>query len=49
MLLNDNEIKLWLSGEHIQDSKLSDSIKIHKVSTYVNSTKNNDERCIEKI
>ena len=49
VLLNDNEIKLWLSGEHIQDSKLSDSINIHKVSSYVNSARNNDERCIEKI
>ena len=47
--LNDNEIKLWLSGDNIQNSKLSNSINIHKVSTYVNSAKNNDQKCIERI
>ena len=49
VLLNDNEIKLWLCGQHVQGSKLSDCINIHKVSSYVNSARNNDERCIERI
>ena len=49
VLLSDSEIKLWLSGDNIQNSKLSNSINIHKVSTYVNSARNNDQKCIERI
>ena len=48
VLLSDNEIKLWLNGDNVHSSKLSNIISIHKVSTYVNSAKNNDQKCIEK-
>ena len=48
VLLGDDEIKAWLAGETVQNSKVSESIDVYKVSTYVNSVKNNDERCIEK-
>ena len=48
VLLSDNEIKLWLNGDNVHSSKLSNIISIHKVSTYVNSAKNNDHKCIEK-
>ena len=46
--LVDDEIKEWLAGETVQNSKVSESIDVYKVSTYVNSVKNNDERCVEK-
>ena len=48
VLLGDDEINEWLAGATVQNSKVSESIDIHKVSTYVNSVKNNDERCVEK-
>jgi len=48
VLLGDDEIKEWLAGETVQNSKVSESIDVYKVSTYVNSVKNNDERCVEK-
>lgn len=48
VLLGDDEIKAWLAGETVQNSKVSESIDVYKVSTYVNSVKNNDERCVEK-
>ena len=48
LLLSDNEIRLWLNGDNVHSSKLSNIISIHKVSTYVNSAKNNDQKCIEK-
>ena len=48
VLLGDDEIKEWLAGATVQNSKVSESIDVYKVSTYVNSVKNNDERCIEK-
>lgn len=48
VLLGDDEINEWLAGATVQNSKVSESIDVYKVSTYVNSVKNNDERCIEK-
>lgn len=48
VLLGDDEIKEWLAGATVQNSKVSESIDVYKVSTYVNSVKNNDERCVEK-
>ena len=48
VLLGDDEINEWLAGATVQNSKVTESIDIHKVSTYVNSVKNNDERCVEK-
>ena len=48
VLLGDDEINEWLAGETVQNSKVSGSIDVYKVSTYVNSVKNNDERCVEK-
>ena len=48
VLLGDDEINEWLAGETVQNSKVSESIDVYKVSTYVNSVKNNDERCVEK-
>ena len=48
VLLGDDEINEWLAGETVQNSKVSESIDVYKVSTYVNSVKNNNERCVEK-
>lgn len=48
VLLGDDEINEWLAGATVQNSKVSESIDVYKVSTYVNSVKNNDERCVEK-
>ena len=48
VLLGDDEINEWLAGETVQNSKVSESIDVYRVSTYVNSVKNNDERCVEK-
>ena len=48
VLLEYDEINKWLAGATIQNSKVSESIDVYKVSTYVNSVKNNDQQCIEK-
>ena len=48
VLLRDDEINEWLAGSTVQNSKVSESIDVYKVSTYVNSVKNNDQRCVEK-
>ena len=48
VLLGDDEINEWLAGATVQNSKVPESIDVYKVSTYVNSVKNNDERCVEK-
>ena len=48
VLLRDDEINEWLAGLTVQNSKVSESIDVYKVSTYVNSVKNNDQRCVEK-
>ena len=49
VLLDDNEIDVWLKGDMVRNSKLSKNIEIFKVSNYVNSVKNNDVKCIEQI
>ncbi len=49
VLLDDDDIKKWLAGINIYNSKLCELIDIYRVSAYVNSAKNNDERCIEKV
>lgn len=48
LLLRDNEINLWLKGDVIVNSDLMNQIETYEVSTYVNSSKNNSEKCIEK-
>ena len=48
VLLNDNEIKVWLEGDIVRNSVLSKDIEIFRVSSYVNSVKNNDIKCIEQ-
>ena len=48
VLLSNHEMKEWLAGTNILNSKVSDSIDVYKVGNYVNSAKNNDSRCIEK-
>ena len=49
VLLDDNEIDVWLKGDMVRNSKLSKNIEIFKVSNYINSVKNNDVKCIEQI
>tara|TARA_B100001175_G_C19398210_1_gene584883 strand:- start:92 stop:676 length:585 start_codon:yes stop_codon:yes gene_type:complete len=48
LLLKDSEINLWLKGDVIANSDLMNQIQTYEVSTYVNSSKNNSEKCIEK-
>ena len=48
VLLDDNEIKVWLEGDIVRNSMLSKDIEIFRVSSYVNSVKNNDIKCIEQ-
>ena len=48
VLLNDEGIHLWLEGSEPQDNDIYKSIHTYEVSTYVNSTKNNDKKCTEK-
>ena len=49
VLLDHNEVEPWLSGNNIFDSKITNNISLHEVSTYMNSVKNNDGKCIERI
>ena len=49
VLLNEDEIKAWLQGDIIRNSKLSEDIEIFRVSNHVNYVKNNDIKCIEQI
>jgi putative SOS response-associated peptidase YedK len=49
ILLDGNEIEPWLSGNNIFSSKITNDISLYEVSTYMNSTKNNDEKCIQRI
>jgi len=48
LLLNDEGIRLWLEGSTPEDNEIFKSINLYEVSTYVNSTKNNDKKCTEK-
>ena len=49
VLLNEDEIKAWLQGDIVRNSKLSEDIEIFRVSNHVNYVKNNNVKCIEKI
>lgn len=48
-LLEETQIEKWARGEFILKDSLSKDVLIHKVSTYVNSPKNNDSSCIKPI
>ena len=47
LLLEDSQIEKWISGDYILRDNLSKNIQIHRVSTYVNSPKNNDTNCVK--
>ena len=47
IIIADDEANSWLSGEDVFDSKLSEDIEFHPVSTMVNSPRNNDIGCVE--
>ena len=49
IIISNNEADKWLSGEDVFDSKSSEDIEFHPVSTMVNSPRNNDIGCIEPI
>ncbi len=49
VLLTDDETQAWLNGGNLFDSKLSERVEIYKVSSYVNSPRNNGSKCIERI
>ena len=48
-LLTDEQISDWLSGEPFIKDRCSSSIIIDKVSSFVNTPKNNSPDCIEPI
>ena len=48
-LLTDEQISDWLSGEPFIKDRCSSSIIIDKVSSLVNTPKNNSPECIEPI
>ena len=45
-LLIENQISHWLSGDEFIKDRCSSEIQIHKVSTYVNSPKNDSIECM---
>ena len=47
LLLEESQIEKWISGDYILKDNLSKNIEIHRVSTYVNSPKNNDTNCVK--
>jgi putative SOS response-associated peptidase YedK len=49
ILLEEDQIQKWLSGDYIIKDTISKNILIHKVSSYVNSPKNNDHKCVQPI
>jgi putative SOS response-associated peptidase YedK len=49
LLLEEEQIEKWLVGDHILKDNISSKIQMHKVSTYVNSPRNNDYKCIQPI
>ena len=49
LLLEESQLKQWMNGDHIITDAVSSKVKIHKVSTYVNSPQNNDLNCIQAI
>ena len=48
-LLSDEQISDWLSGEPFIKDRCTSSIIIDKVSSLVNTPKNNSPECIEPI
>jgi putative SOS response-associated peptidase YedK len=49
VLLEENQIQKWLNGDHVMRDSISKNVLIHKVSSHVNSTKNNDYKCVQPI
>ena len=47
LLLEQSQIEKWISGDYILRDNVSKNIQIHRVSTYVNSPKNNDVNCVK--
>ena len=49
VIIADDDSESWLSGKDVFDSKLSEKIDCHPVSTVVNSPRNNDKTCVESL
>ena len=49
LLLDESQIENWLRGEYVLADTISSKIMLHRVSSYVNSYKNNDMKCIQPI
>ena len=49
VLLTDSETERWLAGDAVFESRLTDKINIHEVSSYVNDPNNNKAECIEEV
>ena len=47
LLLEEPQVDKWISGDYILRDNLSHNIQIHRVSTYVNSPRNNDSNCVQ--
>ena len=47
VIIADNDSDSWLSGKDVFDSKLSESIDYYRVSTAVNSPRNNNTDCVK--
>ena len=47
IIIADDEVDSWLSGEDVFDSKLSEDIDYYPVSTMVNSPRNNNIDCVK--
>ncbi|MDG2159584.1 MAG: SOS response-associated peptidase [Gammaproteobacteria bacterium] len=49
VMLESNEIGSWLIGDKIFNSGITKDVSIYEVSTYMNSAKNNDSKCIQRV
>ena len=49
VLLEEDQVEKWMRGDHIIRDNISSNIQIHKVSTYVNTPRNNDYKCVQPI
>ena len=47
LLLEEIQVEKWINGDYILKDSLSKNIQIHRVTTYVNSPKNNDSNCVQ--
>ena len=47
VIIADDDSGSWLSGKDVFDSKLSESIDYYRVSTVVNSPRNNNTDCVK--